>query len=95
MLNKTHAEHSIIAVAIQLALWPLVGLMAGGIAACCIFLGREIAQHEYALIRKRGSRSKIRWYEGVTTGWSTDSIIDFVAPVVACSAALLAGYFLI
>jgi len=95
MINKTHAEHAFIASAIQLALWPLLGLLAGGVVACAVFLGREIAQHEYRLALKRGwvyGRPKpVRWYEGTTTGWTVDSVLDVVAPAAACLAVYSAG----
>ena len=38
--NSTHLEHTVIAVVIQQALWPLFGLLAAGFIACAVFLGR-------------------------------------------------------
>jgi len=84
MLNKTHAEHALIAAAIQLALWPLLGLLAGGVVACAVLLGREIAQHEYKLIRERGGREHLNWYSGTIHHWTTDSVLDVVVPAAAC-----------
>jgi len=70
-------------------------LLAGGVVACAVFLGREIAQHEYRLALKRGwvyGRPKpVRWYEGTTTGWTVDSVLDVVAPAAACLAVYSAG----
>ena len=94
MINRTHAEHTAVAVVIQLALWPLLGLLAGGVVAIALLLGREIAQHEYKLALDRdwqyGQRKPVAWHEGVTRGWSVDSVLDVVVPGLACLVTYLA-----
>ena len=89
-MNKTHLEHTVIALAIQLCLWPLVGLWAGGIAAVALLLGREIAQHEYKEALSKGwvygQPMNISWYAGVTKHWSLDSVLDVVIPALVCAA---------
>ena len=88
MLNKTHAEHSVIAVVIQLCLWPVFGLWASGSIAIAILLGREIAQHEYTLAITRdwlwGEVKPVKWYEGLIKGWSSDSLLDVIVPSLVC-----------
>jgi len=89
-LNKTHIEHALIAVFIQFLIWPFLGALAGGCFAAAVFLGREIAQHEYKLATSRGwvygQPLPVKWHEGVTTGWSTDSVLDVLFPFMACTA---------
>lgn len=91
-MNSTHLEHIVIAWAIQFVLWPLFGPWAAGAVAVAVFLGREIAQHEYALALERGwswgQEPPVGWYEGLLHGWTLDSTLDVLAPTVGC--ALLA-----
>lgn len=95
MINKSHFGHAAMALVIQLALAPLIGLLAGGLVAVSLYLGREIAQHEYRLGIERGwqwgETLPVRWYEGLTHGWHRDSILDFLSPAAICAAAALAG----
>lgn len=94
-MNRTHLEHTVIAVLIQLALWPVFGLVIGGLTACAVFLGREIAQHEYKLALSRGwvwgQKKPVHWFEGLLKGWSKDSVLDIALPVLACGLAALIG----
>nr|WP_246392891.1 hypothetical protein [Halomonas organivorans] len=80
-------------MAIQLALWPLLGPIAAGAVAVALLLGREIGQHEYRLGLERGWQwgdpLPVRWHEGVWRGWTRDSAIDVAAPVGATSLAVL------
>lgn len=95
MLNRTHLEHTVIAVLIQLALWPVFGLVTGGLTACAVFLGREIAQHEYKALQLQQYSSlnlgTLPWYVGLRYGWNRDSILDVLTPAVACGVVILLG----
>jgi hypothetical protein len=75
-----------------------VGLFTGGIVAIALLLGREIAQHEYKLALSRGweygQAMPVKWYEGMTTGWSVDSFLDVGVPVAACVLMLFVTYLL-
>lgn len=79
-LNKTHAEHALIAVVIQLLMWPVFGVVAGGAIAVAVFLGREISQHETS----GGGANAVSWHYGLTNHWTTDSILDVASPLAAC-----------
>jgi hypothetical protein len=99
MLNKTHAEHSVIAVVIQLCLWPAFGLWAAGSISIAVLLGREIAQHEYKLAIDLGwswgEVKPVKWHEGIVKGWSNDSILDLIVPALVCLFVVgLANIFL-
>lgn len=87
MFNKTHLEHAIIAIAIQVVVWLVFGLglgivsaWAAGAVAVAVFLGREIAQHEY----KGGGPNEVTPFYGLLNHWSTDSVLDVVSPLVVC-----------
>lgn len=80
MLNKTHLEHSLIALIIQIVGSALVNPWWSGSVAVTVFLGREIAQHEY----KGGGPNEVSPLYGVFNHWSTDSILDVLCPVVCC-----------
>ncbi|RTR01930.1 hypothetical protein [Halomonas nitroreducens] len=86
-MNRTHLEHTVIALVIQLALWPLLGPWGAGFTACAVFLGREIAQHE----AKGGGAKAVPWYYGAIRHWSRDSILDVVLPAAVCAALALGG----
>lgn len=86
MFNKTHLEHIVIALLIQLALWSLVGLEAAGLFAVAIFIGREYAQVEYK-VRDRTGRSltnMMPWHVMKLKYWSADAVLDWVCPAIAC-----------
>lgn len=87
-LNSTHAEHAAFALAYQVP----TGLLTGdwwwaGAVPVAFFVAREHAQREYQ-ITKGGPVGGLKWHEGFF-GWSKDSILDVVAPAVACVAAAL------
>ena len=90
-LNKTHIEHTLIALCIQFLIWPFLGVLVGGCVAVSIFIGRETAQHEYKLAVQRGweygQAMPVKWYEGMTKGWSADSVLDILLPCAACTAS--------
>jgi len=83
-MNVTHLEHAIIAMGIQCLLWPFVGRWVGGSLIVAVFLGREIAQHEYA----GGGANHVGYFYGLFHHWSLDSTFDVLTPAGAC--ALLA-----
>lgn len=83
VMLKTATSHAFVAVAVQAAVAPWLGWIAGGVAGVMFYLGREIAQHEY----KGGSWEKDLppWY-GLVHHWGLDSVLDLFAPAVAVSA---------
>lgn len=83
-------EHAIIALAVQIT----VGLTtrnwwAGGLAACCYFIGRELAQAEYRWIEQFGAglRANAPWWAALDRRvWtSADQYADLIGPVAACT----------
>ncbi|MDR1660424.1 MAG: hypothetical protein LBR94_08845 [Desulfovibrio sp.] len=96
-MNKTNFEHAAIAGAIQLALTPLLWLMAGELSfpiifagampGCFLFFGREHAQHE-RLLKKLPDMTD----SGAAIGalncflWDWDSQLDFYFPVAGAIA---------
>lgn len=76
---KTALEHAVIAVLLQLLLSPLFGLVCAGVIACSIFLGREIAQHEY----KGGGANNVPLFYGLFNQWDTDSVLDVLLPIIS------------
>ncbi|WP_024952003.1 hypothetical protein [Cobetia crustatorum] len=79
-------QHGVIALMIQLMLWPLFGLWSAGGIAVALFLGREIAQHEY-----KGSGPKIvAWDYGLLHHWTLDSCLDIALPFLFCLCLALA-----
>ncbi len=92
-MNRTHLEHTVIALLIQLALWPVLGPWGAGATACALFLGREIAQNEYQALRMQQHSSlnlgTLPWWIGLRYGWSRDSILDILTPAIACLALVL------
>lgn len=79
-MNKTHVEHLVIAIAIQLLLWPLLGIWGSGALAVGIFIGREVSQHETS----GGGANAVKWYYGIVNHWTKDSILDAVVPLAGC-----------
>ena len=87
-MNRSYIEHALIALLLQFALWPFVGMWVGGAVAVAIFLGREIAQNEYRVANSRGwvwgQVPPVNWYEGAWRGWTLKSVFDVLAPLAAC-----------
>ncbi|MGP9466736.1 hypothetical protein ACT3RU_06925 [Halomonas sp. TP35] len=92
-MNRSYIEHALIAVLIQFALWPLMGMWVAGSVAVALFLGREIAQNEYRVAHRRGwtwgEVPPVNWYEGAWRGWTVKSVFDVLAPLGACLLAAL------
>lgn len=90
-MNRTHLEHALIALLIQFALYPFIGLWAAGAIAVALFLGREIAQNEYRLANSRGWQwgqvPPVKWHEGAWRAWTLDSVLDVLSPLLVCAAA--------
>ncbi|WP_240349272.1 hypothetical protein [Halomonas binhaiensis] len=80
ILNGTHLEHFVIGMGIQVCLWPFFGRWSAGAISVAVFLGREIAQHEY----KGGGGNAVSWYYGLVYHWSLDSVLDVLSPLLAC-----------
>lgn len=87
-MNKTHLEHSVIAVITQLILMIIVGIQFASVIVVTAFLMREVTQHEYKYAISKGWKwgdlLPIKGYEGFIYGWSKDSILDFVCPAICC-----------
>lgn len=94
--NQSHLEHAIIAVGIQLLLWPIFGVVAAGVIACTLFLGREIMQHEYKEMQILGlttiNELRPNIFVGVYKHWTEDSVMDVVACVLSCSLTALVAF---
>lgn len=97
-MNRTHLEHAVFGLLIMALVWLLAwapglagGEWIGAAAAVAFFLGREHAQHEYRLAIGRGwtwgGPLPVRWHEGLWQGWSRDSLLDLLAPLVVCLLA--------
>ncbi|OLO05226.1 hypothetical protein [Salinicola socius] len=84
-MNTSHFEHAIIALSFQCLLWPLVGRWVGGSLIVAVFLGREIAQHEYA----GGGPNHVGYFYGLFHHWSLDSSFDVLSPAAACAVLAL------
>lgn len=88
-MSRSCIEHALIAVLVQFALWPLVGMWVAGALAVSLFIGREIAQNEYRVAHHRGwtwgQVPPVNWYEGAWRGWTRKSFFDVLAPLFACS----------
>lgn len=88
-----------IAVMVQIPLWAVFGPWASACIILAVFLGREIAQHEYKLLRAMGwrygqHRPRMAWHAGLTGGWSADSLWDIGLPAVVCFVLSLGGTLL-
>ncbi|MDQ7733747.1 hypothetical protein QT231_13625 [Halomonas sp. SpR1] len=93
-MNKSQLEHALIALLIQLVLWPYLGMWVAGAIAVTLLLGREIAQNEYRLASRRGWKwgepLPVKWHEGVWRAWTSDSVYDVLVPLALCVLAALA-----
>lgn len=87
-MNRTHAEHAVVAMIFTLV-WAFLGnAWIGAAFAIGVFAGREHAQREY----KIGDPSKLVGYEALDFWrWKLDAQLDLLFPVVA---ALLIAFAL-
>lgn len=100
MTDKTPLIHAAVSVAVQIAVGLLSGdWLAGGIAACIWWVAREHTQAEYRWIERFGwdhetegyLRRNLPWWGGFDHRvWDKGSLLDFTAPMAACTAV----YFL-
>lgn len=88
-MDWTPLIHAAIVVAVQ----TLVGLLTGnwwlgGMLACIWWIAREHTQAEYRWIEKygQGLRANMPEWAGFDRRvWNVASLLDFIAPVMACS----------
>lgn len=88
-MDKTPLIHAAIAVAAQV----LVGLLTGnwwlgGALACLWWIAREHTQAEYRWIEEfgHGLRANMPQWGGFDPRiWNVGSVLDWLAPVIACS----------
>lgn len=100
MNDKTPLIHAAVSVAVQAAVGLTSGdWLSGGIAACVWWAAREHTQAEYRWIESFGwdheaegyLRRNLPWWGGFDPrAWDKASVLDFLAPVAACTAV----YFL-
>lgn len=92
-MNLSHLEHVVIALLVQFALLLFTRPWSAGAIAVAIFLGREIAQHEYKLGIRRGwewgETLPVGLFEGVWRAWTLDSVLDVLMPALACALAAM------
>lgn len=94
----SHLAHAGLALACQIVTALIAAALGaelftaavmGGLLAVGFYWGREVAQAE----RKAGTPP---WWSGFNPkNWSADNWGDFLAPLVACSAAALAVFLVV
>ena len=93
-MDLTPLEHAATAVGVQLLVGVCTGnWWIGGLLACCWFIAREHTQAEYRWIEQfgQGLRANLPWWGTLDPrAWSRASVLDWVAPVAACTAVWLA-----
>ena len=95
-LNRTHLEHLIGGLAIQLGTAIVVtvlfgiheSLFAGGCLAAGFYLGREETQH--SMKHPKGIQGA-PWYYGLVNHWSEDSRLDWSVVLLAVLTAWQIG----
>ena len=85
-MNQTNFEHAGYALLMQLALWPFVGAVAGGLFAVGFFLGREHSQREEIISPHDRSNPfpAFKIWE-----WSLDEKLDLIFPILVVLPAAL------
>lgn len=73
--NASHLEHFVIAMGLQVVLWPVLGRRAAACFIVAVFLGREISQHE----ARGGGANAVNWYYGLLNHWNSDSLLDVLS----------------
>jgi hypothetical protein len=78
-------SHTILALAIQAALWYPLGPWAGFAAASLTFFMREVTQAEYRWIEANGGlRAPMPWWKGLDVRlWDWHSRTDVINPMAA------------
>jgi len=93
-MNKTHFEHAVFALLMQLPFGLFGYWWVGAAFSVGFFVGREHAQAEERYIKANGVvRTNAKWPEfGALQPklWNIDSVLDFVVPAVC--VALMASY---
>ncbi|QIG28454.1 hypothetical protein [Leclercia adecarboxylata] len=82
--------HAIAAVSVQVSLGLIYELWGvGGVIGCMWFIAREHTQAEYRWIARYGAgkRANMPWWGGFDwRAWNLPSLLDWLVPVLACSA---------
>ena len=95
MSDFTPLIHAAFAIAVQCAIGLVSGMWsAGGAIGCMWFIAREHTQAEYRWIAQfgAGKRGNMPWWGGFDSrAWNLASLLDWLAPVLACSAVYLAA----
>lgn len=88
-MNKTHLEHAIIAIIIQIVTYLITGsLVWGATIAIAVFVAREHAQREYEI----SNPADLIGYEAFDFWcWSLDSKLDLLTPTVSVILIALIG----
>lgn len=95
IFNKTHLEHAVIGLALQVIFGFATGSwVLGAFLAFGFFFGREVAQAEYKWIEHNGGlRSKMPNFKGLdVTKWSTDAVLDVLVPTALMIATYLVKF---
>lgn len=95
MSDFTPLIHAAFAIAVQCAIGLVSGMWsAGGAIGCMWFIAREHTQAEYRWIAQfgAGKRANMPWWGGFDSrAWNLASLLDWLVPVLACSAVYLAA----
>lgn len=87
-MDLTPLIHAVIAVAAQLAVGKATGnWWLGGLLACIWWIAREHTQAEYRWIEQfgHGMRANMPQWGGFDPRiWNVGSVLDWLAPVIAC-----------
>lgn len=90
MTDFSPLTHAAIAVAMQCAFGLLSGMWtAGGAIGCIWFIAREHTQAEYRWIAQIGGGKRVNmpWWGGFDRrAWNIPSLLDWLVPVLACTA---------
>jgi len=90
MADLTPLLHAAFAVVVQCAVGLASGMWgAGGAIGCTWFIAREHTQAEYRWIAQLGGgkRANMPWWGGFSwRAWNLPSLLDWLVPVLACSA---------
>lgn len=86
MFNKTHFEHTVIALVLQMLLGIWIDPLIAGAIVISGFFGREYAQVEYKVREATGITltDMMPWSVFDYKYWSLDNLLDFLIPAIAC-----------